>query len=84
MADASASAARVLLVMMAGRLILICTRLEVLRSGDMMHAMLVLLDSGSMAITGHRLHANRNSQHIAAEQRQPNGDKYRNKFFNRT
>ena len=82
MADAGVSAARTLLVMEAGSLILVRSRLDVLRCHSVMQLMLVLLGSGSMAITAHRLHANRNSQHIATEQRQPNGYKYRNKCFN--
>ncbi|OGS93923.1 MAG: hypothetical protein A3H31_01165 [Gallionellales bacterium RIFCSPLOWO2_02_FULL_57_47] len=84
MADAGAPAARILLVMKAGGLILIRSRLEVLRCHSVMQLMLVLLDSDSMAIAAHRLHSNRNSQRVAAEQRQPDGYKYRNKFFNGT
>lgn len=85
MADARVSAARILLVMKAGGLILICSRLEVLRSRDLVHVMmLALLGNDRLAITAHCLHGNRNSQHVAAEQRQPNGYKYRNKFSNGT
>lgn len=84
MADAGVPAVRFLLVMKAVRLILIYSRMEVLRRRDMMHVMLVLLDNDRLAIAAHRLHGNRNSQYVAAEQRQPNGYKYRNKFFNGT
>jgi hypothetical protein len=59
--------------MKAGRLILICGRLEVLRSRGMVHEVLVLPSSGRVAITAGQLHADRNSQHIAAEQWQPYG-----------
>lgn len=82
MADAGVSAARILLIMMTGGLV-IGSRLEVLRSREIVHVMLVLLGSG-MAFIADRLHANRNSQHIAAEQRQPNGYEYRNRFSNGT
>lgn len=73
MADPGVFATGILLVMEAGRLILICSRLEVLRSRDKVHAVIVLPGGGRVAITAGRLHADRNSQHVAAEQRQPDG-----------
>lgn len=84
MADGGVSATGILLVLKAGRLILVRSRLEVLRSRSVVHAMLVLLDSDRMAITAHRLHGDRNSQCVATEQRQPDGYKHRYNFFNET
>ena len=43
-----------------------------------------LLNNYSGATSAHRLHGNRYSQRIAAEKRQPDGYRYRNKFFDGT
>ena len=83
MADAGISASRILLVLEVGGLILIRSRLGVLRGSSVVQVMLVLLDNGRMTITAHRLHGSRNSQHVSAEQRQPNGQKHCNKFSER-
>lgn len=42
---------------------------------------LILLHSGGMTVTTHSLHGDRNSQHIAAEERQPDGQDHCNKFW---
>lgn len=84
MADAGASAAGILLILKAGRLIMIRSRLDVLSSRSVVHAIPVLPGSSRMAIAAHRLHGNRNSQRVATEQRQPDGYKYRNKFSDGT
>ncbi len=64
-------------------MILIQSGLGVLRGSSVVQLMLVLLGSGKMTIATHRLHDNRNSQRVATEQRQPNGQKHCNKFSER-
>lgn len=60
-----------------GRLILIYSNLDIFRvlmcGYGMVRMMLVLLRNGGAAASTHRLHGNRNSQCVAAEQRKPNG-----------
>lgn len=72
--------ALILLVWVAGRLI--CGELVMMRV--LLHGrsavQLILLRSGGMTVATHRLHGDRNGQHIAAEERQPDGQYHCNKF----
>jgi len=86
MAGTTILAGRILLLLMAGRLIRSRVKLGVvhglLHGRSAVLVRLAPLRDGRMAITGHRLHGNRNSQRIAAEQRQPDGQNHCNKFSN--
>lgn len=82
MAGAAIFIARTLLIMMAGRLIRLRVGLRMVlphgRSAALVR--LALLRDSGMTVAGHRLHGDRNSQRIAAEQRQPDGQNHCNKF----
>ncbi|MDH4233733.1 MAG: hypothetical protein OEV15_01165 [Gallionella sp.] len=75
MTDAGVSTARILvfasrslLVLKTGRLNLIRRWLEMFRNRGMVQVVIgFLLGNNWVAITTHRLHGNRNSQHVAAE-----------------
>lgn len=84
MAGAAIVAARILLIMMAGRMIRLRVELRMMLLHGRSTALVrfaLLRDSG-MTVAGHRLHGDRNSQRIAAEQRQPDGQNHCNKFSN--
>lgn len=84
MAGAAIVAARILLIMMAGRMIRLRVELRMMLLHGRSTALVrftLLRDSG-MTVAGHRLHDDRNSQRIAAEQRQPDGQNHCNKFSN--
>ena len=74
-----------MLVLRLGRLSLIHHRLD--NKLGMMHvlmhicSLLRLLRYDSLTASAMRLHGDRAGQCVAAEQRQPNGQKYYNKFF---
>jgi len=75
MAGAAIFVASILLIMMAGRLIRLRVelRMVLLHGRSTAFVRLVLLRDSGMTVAGHRLHDDRNSQRIAAEQRQPDG-----------
>ena len=72
------------LILMAGSLILVRVKLRMvhglLYGRSTVRLRLVLLHNGRMAAASHRLHDDRSSQRIAAEQRQPDGQDHCNKF----
>ena len=69
MAGAAIFVARILLIMMAGRLIRLRVelRMVLLHGRSTAFVRLVLLRDSGMAVAGHRLHGDRSSQRIAAE-----------------
>lgn len=74
-----------MLAMNATRLITIrAGRLPMLHSLSMMRARLFFLGNNGMISDVQRLHRNRNSQRVAAEQRQPDGYNDRNEFSDGT
>lgn len=84
MAGAAIFIASILPIMMAGRLIRLRVelRMVLLHGRSTAFVRLVLLRDSGMAVAGHRLHGDRNSQRIAAEQRQPDGQNHCDKFSN--
>ena len=79
------SSAGIMLVLKTGRLILIGSRrLLALRNRMMVRALLAFHGNNIMVSSAHRLHRNRNSQRVAAEQRQPDGYNDRNEFSDGT
>lgn len=57
------------MILLLSRLILIRSKLGMMRGSSMV---LTLLHNDSLTATALGLHCNRNSQHVATEQRQPN------------
>lgn len=57
------------MILLLGRFILIRSRLGMMRRSSMV---LTLLHNDSLTVAALGLHCNRNSQHVATEQRQPN------------
>ena len=74
--------AMILLVWVAGRLI--CGKPVMVRvllhDRSAVRVWLTLLRNGGMVVTAHRLHGDRNSQGVAAEERQPDGQYHCDKF----
>jgi len=79
------------LIVLTGSLILNLSNLLVMQGCMMMASRNVVvvrlcsnLHYSRMAINACRLHHNRSSQRVAAEKRQPDGQKYRNKLSERS
>lgn len=85
MAGAAIFAGRILLVLILLALILLVLILLVLIllvwvAGRLICGKLVMMRSGGMVVAAHRLHGDRSGKHIAAEERQPDGQYHCNKF----
>ena len=88
MTDGMVFTGSVLLVVVTGSRIVIrgkvCLMHMLVPGWRLVRVMHALLRHGGMATSALRTHGNRFGQRIAAEQRQPDGQKYGNKFSDRT
>lgn len=65
------------LILFRGKLVMVRM---LLHGRSAVRVWLTLLRNGGMAVTAHRLHGDRNSQRVAAEERQPDGQNHCDKF----